>query len=115
MVALSWFSLAGAIITSLVGQALLKGAAERHSFLEQLWDWRISALCCNWVNISWRDTNWHHSHLMPCHFRLLHSSNSGQAVLSVAVESFLAELSDKTHGDSRCDHRCGSRWPFHLL
>lgn len=40
MVALSWFALAGAIITSLSGQALLKGAAERHSFLEQLWDWR---------------------------------------------------------------------------
>ena len=41
MVALSsWFALAGAIVTSLAGQALLKGAADRQSFLEQLLDWR---------------------------------------------------------------------------
>ena len=40
MVALSWLALAGAIVTSLAGQTLLKGAAERQSFLEQLWDWR---------------------------------------------------------------------------
>ena len=40
MVALSWFGLAGAIVISLAGQTLLKGAAERQSFLEQLWDWR---------------------------------------------------------------------------
>lgn len=39
MVALSWFALAGAIITSLAGQSLLKGAAERRTFLEQLCDW----------------------------------------------------------------------------
>ena len=40
MAALSWFALAGAIVTSLAGQVLLKGAADRQSFLEQLWDWR---------------------------------------------------------------------------
>ena len=40
MVALYWFALAGAIVTSLAGQTLLKGAADRQSFLEQLWDWR---------------------------------------------------------------------------
>ena len=40
MVALSWFALAGAIVTSLAGQVLLKGAVDRQSFLEQLWDWR---------------------------------------------------------------------------
>jgi len=37
MVALSWFALAGTIVTSLAGQTLLKGAAER-SFVEQLSD-----------------------------------------------------------------------------
>jgi small multidrug resistance pump len=39
MVALSWSALAGAIVTSLGGQVLLKGAADRQSFLDQLWDW----------------------------------------------------------------------------
>ena len=40
MLALSWFALAGAIVTSVAGQTLLKGGAARESFLEQLWDWR---------------------------------------------------------------------------